>query len=235
MNTQFILLWLEGPLQSWGFDSKFDRRDTLQFPTKSGILGLVCSALGASGEQKEFLAEMANLRQSVLAFSRSEKNAGLIPFLRDFQMIGSGYNENDPWEKLLKLKKNDGGSPTNNPGTKLTYRYYLQDACFAVALEVPSGKVQDISDALQSPVYDVYLGRKSCKPTDIIFRGVFATLEKAEERALCIANEPEKNMVLKFKVIDGEHDGETMTLNDVPIRFGPIKKYRDRQVTVITV
>ncbi len=36
-----LLLWLEAPLQSWGADSRFGRRATLPFPTRSGVLGLV--------------------------------------------------------------------------------------------------------------------------------------------------------------------------------------------------
>lgn len=49
MNHPYLLLWLQGPLQAWGHDSRFGRRDTLDFPTKSGVLGLVCCALGAGG------------------------------------------------------------------------------------------------------------------------------------------------------------------------------------------
>jgi len=52
MSNPYLLLWFEAPLQSWGSDSKFGRRDTQTFPTKSGVLGLVCSALGAGGEQR---------------------------------------------------------------------------------------------------------------------------------------------------------------------------------------
>ena len=46
MSTSYLLLWLEAPLQSWGADSKFGRRDTLNFPTKSGVTGLLLCALG---------------------------------------------------------------------------------------------------------------------------------------------------------------------------------------------
>ncbi len=60
-TTQYMLLWLEGPLQSWGGDSKFGVRDTLNFPTRSGILGLICCARGAAGPEVEWLAEMNNL------------------------------------------------------------------------------------------------------------------------------------------------------------------------------
>ena len=66
MSNPYLLLWLEAPLQSWGFDSKFGRRETLKFPTRSGVVGLVCSALGAGGEQRELLAEFSSLRQTVI-------------------------------------------------------------------------------------------------------------------------------------------------------------------------
>ena len=50
----YILMWLEAPLQSWGVNSKYQRRDTLNFPSKSGIMGIILSALGKTGEQKEW-------------------------------------------------------------------------------------------------------------------------------------------------------------------------------------
>lgn len=41
-----LLLRLAGPLQSWGTDSKFDIRKTARYPSKSGAVGLLASALG---------------------------------------------------------------------------------------------------------------------------------------------------------------------------------------------
>ena len=69
METKYLLLWLEAPLQSWGADSKFNRRDTVKFPTKSGITGLLLSALGASGEQTELLSKLARLKLTVIPLS----------------------------------------------------------------------------------------------------------------------------------------------------------------------
>jgi CRISPR system Cascade subunit CasD len=227
MDTRFILLWLEGPLQAWGSDSKFGRRESLKFPTKSGVLGLVCCALGATGEQRELLEEFSSLSQTVVSYTKALRE----PLLRDFQMVGSGYDESDPWQTLLIPKKNDGGKAVGG-GTKMTYRFYLQDARFAVVLEVPSSRAGDLADALQNPVYDLYLGRKTCAPTDFIYRGTFDTEEDALTQALSIANE--KGVTQDFQVVDGEATGEVMTLNDVPIQFGENKKYRDRRVTVVS-
>jgi CRISPR system Cascade subunit CasD len=240
MNKPYLLLWLEAPLQSWGHDSKFGRRDTLNFPTKSGVLGLVCSALGAGGEQCELLAEFAPLSQTVLSFVRSRGKGGESirldrePQLRDFHMIGAGYDLDDPWQKLLEPYKSDGKPRTSDGGgTKMTYRYYLQDAYFAVLLQVPGDKADAIAEALQNPAWDVYLGRKNCVPTDFIFRGFYAIEDEAKNQSLAIAHT--KELLEDFRVCDGEHEGEVLTLMDVPIQFGERKLYRDRRVTVVTV
>ena len=41
-----LLLRFAGPLQAWGADSRFDVRRTNRKPTKSGVIGLIASALG---------------------------------------------------------------------------------------------------------------------------------------------------------------------------------------------
>lgn len=237
MNNPYLLLWLEAPLQSWGHDSKFGRRDTLNFPTKSGILGLIFSALGAGGEQTELLAEFAELKQTVISFVRAEKTSSdtLIkhdrePLLRDFHMVGSGYDDKDPWVSLLIPKTSEGGKAVGG-GAKMTYRYYLQDAAFAVLVQVPEARAATIIAALKNPTWDVYLGRKSCAPTDFIYRGQFTQDDDGIETALAIAEQ--KNLLEDFKVLSGKHDGELLTLMDVPLQFGEHKRYRDRQVTVI--
>lgn len=234
MADPYLLLWLEAPLQAWGFDSRFGRRDTLAFPTKSGVMGLLLCALGAGGEQQELLKEFAGRDMRVMAFPRMDSRGGPespLPALRDFQMVGSGYDDKDPWETLMIPKKADGKKAVGG-GTKLTYRYYLQDMAFAVALEVPGAMAQEIEYRLKNPVWDVYLGRKCCVPTEFIFRGRFDTPEAAFEEARRIGLE--KKRIATFLVVQGEHKGgETMTLNDVPIAFGERKRYRDRRVTVI--
>ncbi|MDY6848705.1 MAG: type I-E CRISPR-associated protein Cas5/CasD [Thermodesulfobacteriota bacterium] len=240
MNNLYLLLWFEAPLQAWGADSKFGRRDTLAFPTKSGVLGLVCAALGAGGPQQELLAEFAPLRQTAISYSRYRvKEDGEIvkqdrePLLRDFHMVGSGYDDRDPWASLLIPKTNEGKKAVGG-GTKLTYRYYLQDAAFAVALEVPAARAGTLAEALQNPTWDIYLGRKNCVPTDFIYRGTFDQETAALEQAEVFAREKKRSE--DFRVVQGSIGraaDEVMTLNDVPVQFGDDKRYRDRQVSLI--
>lgn len=239
MADPTLLLWLEAPLQSWGFDSRFGRRDSLDFPTRSGVLGLICCAMGAGGEQREWLELMARQTQTVLAFGLSKegkegarKALPRQPLLRDFHMVGSGYDDQDIWQSLLIPKTSEGKKAVGG-GTKMTYRYYLQDMAFAVLLTVPEVEAQVITTALQAPAWDLYLGRKSCVPTDFIYRGLFADEQQARQAALELATTKERLEL--FQVLEGEHDGEVLTLNDVPLQFGEHKKYRDRRVTVVAM
>lgn len=233
MSDPYLLLWLEGPLQSWGADSRFGRRDSLAFPTKSGVMGIICAALGAGGAQETLLARFADRDLQVRGYARQSKSGEAVPresLLCDFQMVGSGYDDNDPWQALLIPKTSEGKKAVGG-GTKLTYRYYLQDRAFAVLLAVPADLVPTVADALQNPTWDLALGRKNCVPTEFIYQGYFPHLQDAERAAENLAQQ--KQRVRDLRVIQGaDRDGEIVTLNDIPVAFGEQKRYRDRQITL---
>lgn len=232
MKNPYLLMWLEAPLQSWGHDSKFGRRDSLDFPTKSGVLGLICCARGVRDEKTEWLSEFSNLDMRAISYVRKNSRSGLLerqPMLRDFHMVGGGYDDQDLWQSLLIPKTSEGKKAVGG-GTKMTYRYYLQDTAFAVALQIPLHAVQEITDALQAPVWDLYLGRKNCVPTDFIYQGIFDDYDSILNAATALADA--KNLIPYSHILQGEHDGEVLVVNDVPVMLGSTKKYRDRYVTV---
>lgn len=228
MGKKYLLLWIEAPLQSWGCHSKFGPRDTCEFPTKSGIYGLFLCALGYQGAQTKLLERIVDLPQTVLGFKNSS------PIMKDFQMVGSGYDTSDKWESLNIPRKADGGlavASAGYGGTKMTYRYYIQNGKFAVIQEMDDDLCSSISMALQNPVFDLYFGRKNCVPSDLIFRGVFEDFDSAYIKAMSIATE-EKKIQLDFIVSETEHSPESLILNDVPVSFGENKQYRDRRVYI---
>lgn len=62
-----LALYLDGPLQSWGFESRFQRRGTGLFPTKSGVIGLLAAAMGIDsryppGDEAALAAEKTALK-----------------------------------------------------------------------------------------------------------------------------------------------------------------------------
>lgn len=232
-KNQFLLLWLESPLQSWGEGSRYSRRENINFPTKSGVYGLILCALGLPGTQVELLKRMSDFRLNVFGYKKSSNNLLNEFLLRDFHMVGSGYDISDSWEKYLVPKtseeKNSGGG-----GAKRTYRFFIQNMAFACILEIPSNFEHDIKLGFESPRWPLFLGRKCCVPSDIIYRGIFDDYSQALVRADEIAKN--KGRIKSIEVYDGVieniDNGEIMILNDVPVEFGLYKKYRERKVTV---
>lgn len=137
-----LLLRLMGPLQSWGTTSRFDERDTQLEPSKSGVLGLICAALGR--DRAEAVDDLARLRMGV----RVDREG--MP-MRDYQtatgvLIASGKAD---------LKR-----------TVVSPRFYLSDAAFLVGLEgEDAALLQRIHEALRTPVWPLALGRKSFVPS----------------------------------------------------------------------
>ncbi|MCC7350775.1 MAG: type I-E CRISPR-associated protein Cas5/CasD [Phycisphaerales bacterium] len=150
-NTLFLRL--DGPLQSWGDPSKFVIRRTMEAPTKSGVLGLVCCAMGLSrAEARARLAELNTLAMGV----RIDR-----PGTRwwDYHTVGAG----------IGLTTAAGGLKHGAQGTLITRREYLADASFLVALQGDGKIIQQVAEALRSPKWALYLGRKSCPPSLPVF------------------------------------------------------------------
>lgn len=136
-----LLLRLQGPLQSWGTTSRFDERDTQLEPSKSGVLGLVCAALGR--DRREPVDDLAALRMGV----RVDREG--VP-MRDYQ-TATGV--------LIATGKADLRRTVVSP------RYYLADAAFLVGLEGRDETLlASIHAALRAPHWPLALGRKSFAP-----------------------------------------------------------------------
>lgn len=217
---QYLVLHLVGPLQAWGENSRFDLRDTISFPTKSGICGILLAASGDSGSQSELLERLAEAELIVFSIGESHTK------LRDFHMVGNGYNESDKWEKLNTPKKSDGTTPVGG-GARLTHRYYLQDAEFWAVYALPIKLAEKFANALQNPVYDLYLGRKNCVPTAMIYGGAFDTKEAAYGVIKEAIGEEKPIHIIRDASPDEE---DSFYLNDIPVQFGVHKRYRDRCV-----
>lgn len=67
-SIRAFAILLDSPMQSWGCASRFRRRETEAFPTKSALLGLLAAASGIdkdSDDQAERLGPLAALRLGV--------------------------------------------------------------------------------------------------------------------------------------------------------------------------
>lgn len=178
-NIAYLALRLDGPLQSWGFDSQFNRRNTGLMPTKSGVAGICCAALGlprGSNEEQKFLEKFNKVMMTTIAIPRKGNNRELpVRRLQDYHTVGGGYNPNDPNERGHITVKAKDGKPREKKGQALavlTHRQYLNDASFGVLLEGSSSLLEEIAEALADPVWGIWLGRKTCIPSAPVLAGI---------------------------------------------------------------
>ena len=80
-----LALLLDGPLQSWGNSSRFDRRTTALHPTRSGVIGLIAAAMGIdkhAPDEAEQLRRLQPLRMTTLTMGRRDKRGDPLPMRR---------------------------------------------------------------------------------------------------------------------------------------------------------
>jgi CRISPR system Cascade subunit CasD len=150
MSANTLFLHLEGPLQAWGVhESKFVIRRTADAPTKSGIIGMLCAALGVSRSQApaEWLPRLAGLEMGV----RIDR-----PGVRwwDYHTVGA--------DMPMRIAEGEGKTKS---GPILTRREYLCDASFLVALQGDPALIAELAAAIKTPKWTLYLGRKCCPPS----------------------------------------------------------------------
>ncbi|MGL5726614.1 MAG: type I-E CRISPR-associated protein Cas5/CasD [Plesiomonas sp.] len=140
-----LLLRLQGPMQSWGTTSRFDERDTQLEPSKSGVLGLICAALGR--DRSEPVDDLAGFTMGV----RVDRE-GIV--LRDYQTATGIINA----AGKVDMKR-----------MVVSPRYYLSDAAFLVGLEGDGVLLAKIHLALKTPHWSLSLGRKGCLPSPPVY------------------------------------------------------------------
>ena len=215
-----LLLRLAAPLQAWGSSSKFNIRTTEREPTKSGVVGMIAAAMGIQRESSELPEPLIRLKFGV----RADKEGKL---LKDFHMV---FTEDITDKKRRSISQNK-----LNEHTYLTERYYLSDAIFLVGLESDDKQyLENIVSAINSPVYPLFLGRRSCPPTLPVIVGITdEPLVEALKNALPLAETNEKNKRIIYESSEGG-----VVVQDVPVSFSQLHRihgYRYKKEEMITM
>lgn len=214
MNT--LLIRLSAPMQSWGTQSRFTVRDTGLEPSKSGVLGLLCAALGIDREDDAGLQPLALLRMGV----RVDRE-GLLRV--DFHTA----------QDIMKADGDKPKKPKDPKYSSLSNRYYLANAVFLVGLESEDPSLLErIQAALGKPIWALFLGRKAFVPGEPIL--LDDGLRKGETLEDALTNypnlcEPEKD---KLRVVL-EDSGGSIVRSDQPLSFSCARrKFVPRRVAV---
>lgn len=135
-----LLLRMRAPMMSWGDHSRFTIRDTRREPTKSSVIGLLCAALGRP--RWEPVHDLAALKMGVRV-----NQEGLVQC---------------DYHTVMDSIKSSG----SKGDTVISQRYYVADADYLVGLEGDDhALLKTLDTALQSPVWQLYFGRKSFVPS----------------------------------------------------------------------
>lgn len=155
--THTLLLRLAGPMQSWGTRSRFKIRDTGLEPSKSGVIGLLCAALGKPRDEnhpdnldKPKLGKLTALRMGVRV-----NIEGVMR--KDYHTAGGSHRKGEVYG-VVKASGGSGDTVTSD-------RWYLSDADFLVGLEgEDADMLSRLDSALANPRWQIFLGRKSFVP-----------------------------------------------------------------------
>jgi len=136
---------LAGPMQSWGHRSRFDDRDTGLEPTRSGVIGIVCAAMGIPRDGD--LSRFDHLRMGV--------------------RIDAPGSPRVDYHTAMRVARADGTLDRDDTKNTVTsHRHYLSDARFIVGLESDDlHLLREIEAALRSPRWALFLGRRSFVPS----------------------------------------------------------------------
>jgi CRISPR system Cascade subunit CasD len=197
-----LLIRLQAPMQSWGISSHFSVRDTCREPTKSGVIGILCAAMGLTRDTP--LDDFVKLKMGV----RVDREGKLLKDYHIAQDI---------------LKASGGGIKASEPSN----RYYLSDAVFLAGLEGSRSFLEAVQNALRHPRWPLFLGRKAFYPSMPLY-----VPDGLQETPLLDALKTYPCLVLpesdRLRAAIEDEEG-TILRNDVPLSFSE-RRFSSRMV-----
>lgn len=243
--TDYLIFRLYAPLASWGEAAVGETRPTATYPGKGAVLGLLGAALGVRRDDDQ---GQAQLRESI-AMGVKQYTPGLL--MRDYHTVQVPASQS---KVSYATRKEELSGPRDALKTILSSRDYRCDGLWTIAIwltPAASLSLDALEQALKTPHYPLYLGRKSCPPAAPLApqRQQCSTLKEALDVAFpaLAFNGREDRTVLRFPEealyawegeasrLDG--DGQAAEYNDVwdlPLnrrrwQFGPRLEFRRTQ------
>ena len=154
----YLLFHLYGPLTAWGDIAVGERRPVFSRPSKSGVLGLIAGALGLRRHQEEALADL----HRSYGFACRVDAPGTL--LTDFHTVMAAPAARLKNERIRTRRQElERIAASDNP--IVSRRDYREDTlALACVWALPGApfSLERLAEALRSPVFMPYLGRKSC-------------------------------------------------------------------------
>ena len=154
---QYLVFQLYAPMASWGEEAVGEVRHTASIPTRSAILGLLAAALGLRRNNEDALCQFnQHYHLAVRPLSSQER------WLRDYHTV-SVPRENK--KRHYYTRRDELCIAPEEVGTLITQREYRCDGYWHIAIcATPDAPytLDALNNALLTPHFPLYLGRKSC-------------------------------------------------------------------------
>ena len=159
----FLCLRLFGPMVAWGEIAIGERRPAVAQPSRSGVLGLVAGALGLTRDDADALSDL----EQGLGFGSCVSVRGEL--LVDYHTAQAPQGTD-----VRKARKNGNPMVTRKDELEAmqdgnaiqSWRTYFVDvvasACLWRTPRASRWTLEQLSEALRTPRFVPYLGRKSC-------------------------------------------------------------------------
>lgn len=212
-----LIIHIQSPMQSWGIDSKYERRGAGSSPSKSAVCGMACAAMGAAkqSEEEERIVSSFNRMKMTSYCMRSGR------ILSDYHTV----------QNYMRAE----GSMARGK-TVQTYRHYWTDKRYVVLLEGEDTLfLEELRSALINPHWGIWFGRKCCIPSAPLIQEPL--MEPGEARDAALAG-CDHDSVEICEEVDSFEDGND-TWMDAPQGFGRLgssgragRTYLQRRVKV---
>jgi CRISPR system Cascade subunit CasD len=151
----YLVFQMYGPMSSWGDMAVGETRRSTHHPSKSAALGMMAAAHGIDREDESTLSAMA----AAYGFAVKVLSPGSL--MVDYHTVQVPPQKR---KEILRTRKDELAAL--KLGTLLSSREYRCDAAYLsaiwVAQEPAPFSLVELMGALKSPIFTLYLGRKSC-------------------------------------------------------------------------
>jgi len=152
----YLVFRLYGPMASWGEIAVGEARHSASYPSKSAVCGLLAAALGIDR------SEDATHQAIAEGYQQAVKMVSSGSLLRDYH---TAQAPDAAGKFRYRTRRDELIHGKDRLGTILSNREYRADSQAIVALrtnKIAPYTLLQIQQALLTPVFHLYLGRKSC-------------------------------------------------------------------------
>lgn len=156
--TDYLVFRLYAPLASWGEAAVGETRPTATYPGKGAVLGLLGAAVGIRRDDDKGQTQLRNS----IAMGVKQYTSGML--MRDYHTVQMPAAQS---KVSYHTRKDELNGPRDTLKTILSSRDYRCDGLWTVAVWLtPEATLTlcELEQALKTPYYPLYLGRKSCPP-----------------------------------------------------------------------